>query len=179
MCCGSGKGHFAVSLDGSEIFRGGNFQQNSDTYTIKIGFRPSMSERDEKYLVAHNTRRMTYHRKYGKSYVPLKWSPDLASQARTWANSLLSTCSDTGISHEHEVVEGENLAKNVGSDGSMGQLYEPDLILKRWVDNEEFWGWPSNAHMTQVLWRATKYGKFYLLFTIRPLGLSWVCLFGE
>ena len=156
MCCSSGKGYFKVYLDDDEIIRGGNFQLEK-RYTILVQFDPVMSERDLEYLEAHNVRRKKYHEKYGASYVPLKWSPGLASQAEIWANELLATCGENGIDHEHNVVEGENLAKNVGSSDHMGQLYPADNILKRWVDNEEDLGYPGNAHLTQALWRATKY----------------------
>ena len=30
-------------------------------------------------------------------------------------------------------------------------------ILKRWVEDEEFWGYPANAHLTQALWRSSRY----------------------
>mmetsp|Transcript_16934 Transcript_16934/g.35105 ORF Transcript_16934/g.35105 Transcript_16934/m.35105 type:complete len:471 (-) Transcript_16934:354-1766(-) len=149
-------GYFKAFLGGLEAWRGKGFQ-GSKSYEFRIGYTPSMSSRDEKYLEAHNTRRQRYHTKFGSTYVPLKWSPTLADQAKTWANKLLSTCDETGIDHEKNISEGENLAKNVGSDDYMGQLYEPDLILNRWVDKEETWGWPGNAHFTQVLWRATRY----------------------
>lgn len=32
-----------------------------------------------------------------------------------------------------------------------------DQILTRWVDNEETWPYPNNAHLTQALWRASRY----------------------
>ena len=39
----------------------------------------------------------------------------------------------------------------------MGKLYPPENIMRRWVDNEEFVGYPANAHLTQSLWRASRY----------------------
>lgn len=36
-----------------------------------------MSSRDKNWLSGHNRRRKKYHKKYRKSYVPLKWSPKL------------------------------------------------------------------------------------------------------
>ncbi|KAL3816418.1 hypothetical protein ACHAXA_007354 [Cyclostephanos tholiformis] len=46
---------------------------------------------------------------------------------------------------------GENLAYNLG--GS----YDPEGVLVRWVEEEENIEYPANGHLTQVLWRATKY----------------------
>ena len=58
-------------------------------------------------------------------------------------------------------LSSENLAKNKGWDGDeqlgMGKLYPPENIMRRWVDNEEFVGYPANAHLTQSLWRASRY----------------------
>jgi hypothetical protein len=52
--------------------------------------------------------------------------------------------------------EGENLAKNKGL-GSWGALYDADKIVGRFVDNEEYWGWNANAHLTQAIWYASRY----------------------
>eukprot|EP00970_Alexandrium_tamarense_P007375 scaffold1339_cov207-Alexandrium_tamarense.AAC.29 len=158
MCCMAGKGYFKVSLDGSELFRGGNFQTEK-RFSIQVLFDPSpvMSARDMEYLLAHNTRRRKFHLANGVSYVPMKWSPQLASRAENWANALLNDCDATGVNHESSVVEGENLAKNKGSSGSYGRLIDVDLIVKRWVDDEEDVPYPHNAHLTQALWRSTKY----------------------
>lgn len=51
---------------------------------------------------------------------------------------------------------GENLAGNYGS-GSWGKLKPPDVVVTRWVDKEAAFGWHDNAHLTQALWRSTKY----------------------
>lgn len=81
--------------------------------------------------------------------MPLDWSPQLAAQAKRWANELLADCGVSGIRHEQNVVEGENLAKNKGT-GSFGKMYDADDILTRWVERERDVGYPRNAHMTQV-----------------------------
>ena len=55
---------------------------------------------------------------------------------------------------------GENLARNKGS-GAWGQLYDPDKILNRFVEREVGLPWARNGHLTNALWRATKYvGEF-------------------
>jgi hypothetical protein len=141
-----------------------------------------MTDADEKWLQAHNTRRKEWHTRYGKSYVPLQWSNALKAQSKAHAQEMLSTCGavpNSGeISQKQHVYSqihlffnfcdsstleslgnstyGENIALNVGK-GSWGEKREPEQILIRWVDYEKDYGWPNNAHLTQVLWRATKY----------------------
>jgi hypothetical protein len=51
---------------------------------------------------------------------------------------------------------GENLAAHSGT-GSFAAVRSADSIVARWVDNEEGLGYPGNAHLTQALWRGTKY----------------------
>jgi hypothetical protein len=86
----------------------------------------------------------------------LRWSTGLESDARDYAVKLLDSCDDTGIKHD-DTDQGENLAKNKGSSGSWGALYPADNIVKRFVDNEETWGWNANAHLTQAMWYASRY----------------------
>jgi hypothetical protein len=90
-----------------------------------------------------------------KTYRHLKWSPELTADAKVYANKLLDTCNTTGIKHDAS-EQGENLAKNRGS-GKWGELYPADKVTKRFVDNEEFWGWNSNAHLTQAMWYSSRY----------------------
>ena len=37
------------------------------------------------------------------------------------------------------------------------QLYDPDKIVGRFVDREEGLPWARNGHLTNVIWRPTKY----------------------
>jgi hypothetical protein len=141
-------------------------------------------ERDDAWLQAHNVRRKKYHEQWGKSYVPLKWSPMLANQARQWAEQLVTKCNAnleiTEANHEPNIPYGENMAANIGN-GANGELKHPDVVLNRFVEMELDVGYPNNFHMTQVrradvclvvfsspathinstftqvLWRATKY----------------------
>ncbi|KAL7541402.1 hypothetical protein ACHAXR_010886 [Thalassiosira sp. AJA248-18] len=159
FCCSNGRdGWYVISLDDRELIRGG-YYANEVSYDILVGHDPEMSDRDIEWLEAHNTRRKTWHERYGETYVPLLWSTELAADAFSWAEELLNDCDIPGIAHESNVVEGENLAKNKASSAEvgMGRLYPAENILRRWVDQEETWGWPSNAHLTQALWRASKY----------------------
>merc|ERR1719343_1711944 len=46
--------------------------------------------------------------------------------------------------------------RNFGS-GTWGARYPAENIMGRFVDNEEFWGWNGNAHLTQAMWYASEY----------------------
>ena len=41
------------------------------------------------WLTAHNVRRKEWHRRYGKSYVPLEWSSALKDESKVFAEKLL------------------------------------------------------------------------------------------
>eukprot|EP00584_Thalassiosira_punctigera_P010095 CAMPEP_0172544392 /NCGR_PEP_ID=MMETSP1067-20121228/14564_1 /TAXON_ID=265564 ORGANISM="Thalassiosira punctigera, Strain Tpunct2005C2" /NCGR_SAMPLE_ID=MMETSP1067 /ASSEMBLY_ACC=CAM_ASM_000444 /LENGTH=446 /DNA_ID=CAMNT_0013330951 /DNA_START=503 /DNA_END=1841 /DNA_ORIENTATION=+ len=157
MCCGSGDGYFIIYLDGKEIARGAHFSfKKGFTVQVSPAYESNMPARDREWLDSHNTRREKYHAEFGVSYVPLQWSPELASQSKRWATKQLDGCNVDGVQHETGIEEGENLAKNKGT-GSFGSLRSTESILTRWVENERHDGYPRNAHLTQVLWRASKY----------------------
>ena len=157
LCCSNGDGYFKLSVDGTQLFEGGYFIEKK-SFDIKIGYdyESKMSTRDKEWLTAHNSRRRTYHEANGKTYLPLRWSSSLASDALVYASKLLDSCNNTGILHESGVTDEENLAKNKGK-GTWGSEYPADNILKRWVENEDSWDWPKNAHLTQAIWYATHY----------------------
>ncbi|KAL3758400.1 hypothetical protein ACHAWU_008736 [Discostella pseudostelligera] len=113
------------------------------------------TDRDEEWLAAHNTRRQDWHQRYGKSYVPLTWSNALKEQSRAYAETLLAaSCGE--LVHDPNSQFGENLAAHSGT-GSFAEVRTSDSIVGRWVDNEAGLPYPDNAHLTQALWRATKY----------------------
>mmetsp|Transcript_5487 Transcript_5487/g.10269 ORF Transcript_5487/g.10269 Transcript_5487/m.10269 type:complete len:443 (-) Transcript_5487:83-1411(-) len=156
---GMGGGSYRVTLDGRELFQGKSFE-SAISYDILLGYDPTnwMSERDLQWLEAHNVRRKEWHENHGTTYIPLQWSFELAKGATYWAEQLLEECDIPGTRHEPDIEPGENLAKNKGeTQFGMGQLYPPENILRRWVDNEETWDYPENAHLTQALWRGSKY----------------------
>ena len=64
---------------------------------------------------------------------------------------------DIKLLNSHSNSFGENLAKNVGNKSTFGQLYPVDNIVRRWVEFEVGLPYPSNGHLTQVLWRASTY----------------------
>ncbi|KAL7529567.1 hypothetical protein ACHAXR_006401, partial [Thalassiosira sp. AJA248-18] len=159
MCCSYGEGYFKVHLeddDGSwdEIISGGNFKLKEETQGINLK-EQNMSDRDKEWLESHNTRRKEWHERYGKTYVPLKWSNGIQEESKIWADHLLSICGE-GLYHDPDAKYGENLAGNHGS-GSWGEVRSTDAILTRFVENEVDDEYPKNGHLTQVLWRPTKY----------------------
>lgn len=94
------------------------------------------------------------HERYGKSYVPLKWSNGLKQSSQEWAQELLKTC-ETKLYHDpNNKIYGENLASNSGS-GSYAKVFSTEQIVGRFVEWEENWEWPRNAHLTQALWRGS------------------------
>lgn len=162
ICCRHGEGFFKLIVNGEQLLDGGRFV-GSIQHEFQLGFDwiSTMSERDCEWYWAHDYRRRDWHTrcyegKYcNKSYRRLKWSPALRADAQEYADKLLDTCEETGIKHD-TTVQGENLAKNKGF-GAWGQLYPADKITKRFVDNEEFWGWNRNAHLTQAMWYPSRY----------------------
>ena len=52
----------------------------------------TLTDRDKLWLTGHNTRRKEWHTRYGKSYVPLKWSNWLKAQAKVYAEELVYLC---------------------------------------------------------------------------------------
>ncbi len=112
---------------------------------VPAGEDTPLSAADSEWLSEHNSRRQTYHAKYGGSYVPLKWSAALAASATSYAEYLA-----TNDLWEHSNSDyGENLAWNGGSEHAA-----IPSVMTRWVEDEEAsWG----GHFTQVLWRATRY----------------------
>lgn len=161
LCCRHGQGEYQIVVDGQGLINGGAFV-GSETHKFKLGhdWMSPMSERDCEWWWAHNYRRMDWHTRCTAHYCDksarhLRWSSSLEAHARDYAERLLDTCDEKGIKHDH-TDQGENLAKNKG-DGTWGALYPADNIVKRFVDNEEFWGWNANAHLTQAMWYSSRY----------------------
>jgi len=162
ICCRNGQGFFKLNVNGQELLQGGSFvKTTSHEFVLGFDWIASMSDRDCEWWWAHDYRRRDWHTrcysgKYcNKSYRHLKWSPELKADASIYAEKLLSTCDSNTIKHD-ATEQGENLAKNKGS-GNWGAKYAADKVTKRFMDNEEFWGWNRNAHLTQAAWRATRY----------------------
>lgn len=98
------------------------------------------------FIAAHNARR-------GKHCAqPLTWSPQLASVAQGWANTLVRK----GCKFEHSGGQfGENLA--AGSTGSL----DPEGVVAMWYDEIKSFDFRGGGfsmqtgHFTQVVWRGT------------------------
>jgi hypothetical protein len=114
-----------------------------------------MTDRDIGFLESHNTRRKAWHERYNKRYVPLKWDNSLKAEAKVWAVTLLDSCGK-GMYHDPGTKYGECATANQGT-GSFGKLHTPDEIIRKFVEREENWQPPKNSHLTQVLWRSTKF----------------------
>jgi hypothetical protein len=115
----------------------------------------TMTDRDRQFLNSHNTRRKAWHERYNKGYVPLSWDNSLKAEAKVWAETLLASCGK-GMYHDPHAKYGECATANQGT-GSFGKLQTPDDIVSRFVEREQNWQPPQNSHLTQVLWRSTKY----------------------
>jgi hypothetical protein len=155
LCCSNGKGWYKLWA-GSTLLVSGAYFIGSKAHTIKIGYdwQSLMDDRDTEWLRAHNSRRRTYNG--GAGYKPLRWANSLARDAKGHAEYLANDCKNADLTHAKKVEEGENLAKNQGH-GTWGGMYAADDIVGRWVEKELTWPYPSNAHYTQVVWRATSY----------------------
>lgn len=162
LCCRHGQGEYAIIVDGQSLINGGSFVA-SEAHQFKLGYDwiSTMNERDCEWWWAHNYRRQDWHTRCTDHYCDkyarhLRWSTGLESDAREYATRLLDTCDDTGIKHD-DTDQGENLAKNKGDAETWGALYTADNVVRRFVDNEETWGWNANAHLTQAMWYASRY----------------------
>eukprot|EP00574_Skeletonema_japonicum_P013812 CAMPEP_0201713924 /NCGR_PEP_ID=MMETSP0593-20130828/587_1 /ASSEMBLY_ACC=CAM_ASM_000672 /TAXON_ID=267983 /ORGANISM="Skeletonema japonicum, Strain CCMP2506" /LENGTH=484 /DNA_ID=CAMNT_0048203139 /DNA_START=149 /DNA_END=1603 /DNA_ORIENTATION=- len=146
-------GYYKMTVDGNEIIRGGKYIPQVKKHVFNL--QPhTTTERDNDWLEAHNTRRKEWHKRYGKDYVPLKWSNNLKASSQVWAKELLKTCSYNLYHDPSNDRWGENLASNFGS-GSWAAMQDTDDIVSRFVEREADWNWPRNAHLTQVLWRGS------------------------
>lgn len=111
MCCASGNGRYTGYVDGTKRFSSPS--DNSDWGTQSHPFSvatnsdgsssgnnlsdlpfdskiTSTTDRDNEWLVAHNTRRQKWHQRYGKTYVPLAWSNALKELSKEYAEKLLA-----------------------------------------------------------------------------------------
>mmetsp|Transcript_13276 Transcript_13276/g.25290 ORF Transcript_13276/g.25290 Transcript_13276/m.25290 type:complete len:640 (+) Transcript_13276:590-2509(+) len=152
LCCAYGEGHYAVSIDGNEIVRGGSFGTPTKVVDILAGYDPFLTDRDREWLDAHNSRRQAFHEENGEIFNPLVWSNSLAEEANAWLEELLPECK---VQSQPNIEEGENLSGRSGSNPRSTE--DPESILGRWVENQANRDWPQNQSFTQVMWRATRY----------------------
>jgi hypothetical protein len=155
LCCTGGKGYYSVKVDEEEILFGGSyasFPGDSVTHEIVLGADYGTDDRAVEWLVAHNSRRQSFHEKEGTEYKPLVWSDALEADARNWLDEIFVDCKTV---REPGIEEGENLSfRKVGGERD---TEGPENMLKRWVDIKSGKDYPENASLTQAMWRATRY----------------------
>ena len=78
---------------------------------------------------AINEVREVYQEEFGGTYTPLKWSPDLANDARKWANDIAEVCRNG--------VPGAVTNPNDFGVATILNMRNPQLAVDRWVQNGE------------------------------------------
>ena len=95
ICCQYGRGHYkiityshelfnedTIDADGVAVLHGGSFFEPNITHIINTT-SAQLSDRDAKWLQAHNIRRKRYHAEYEHVYVPLQWSEGLKAEGES------------------------------------------------------------------------------------------------
>ena len=123
------------------------------TFTAPTGGGGSDSQA---WVNAHNTRRSLHHRQNGVSFVPIRWSNELAQSANAYTQRLLNGFSGCNIQHnfQGDSYGGENLALQVTQSASS---ISAENVLRLWYEDEIGLPPPQNGHLTQVVWRSTEY----------------------
>ena len=171
LCCSAGRGYYKVDVESSlessgwrQAVQGTQFTSATKTHVIDVGsIESQMTNRDDLYLEAHNKRRKDWHGRYNKKYVPLKWSTGLKESSVRYAQKLLESCQTGPPVHAPNNPWGENISRNKGGPNTFGRLYEPDLVVRRFVDHEEGLPWARNGMYYTVF---ASY-DFYIYFLMR------------
>ncbi|EJK53844.1 hypothetical protein THAOC_26637 [Thalassiosira oceanica] len=141
-----------VYVNGEEVLRGPAVNSSIKYHIIRVGYKPTLSTREQEWLEGHNSRRQDFHESNGKEFRPLKWSEKLVQQAKESADAIIANnCKYTGSSGGDV---GEN--KSIRRHGRSGIIPEPDLILKNWFDQKLDREYPDNT-MTAVVWRGSRW----------------------
>jgi uncharacterized protein YkwD len=110
---------------------------------------------DERILVAHNEERQSLGQK------PLRWSPQLAADAKTWADHLAETST---FEHAAE-VPGKPQGENLWTGTKLA--YGPEQMVGAWIDEKKIYKpglfpnvsttgiWEQVGHYTQLIWYNT------------------------
>jgi len=85
---------------------------------------------------------------------PLRWSPQLANYAQSWADRLAQ---NNSFEHRQDSPYGENLAS------STGRQMSPARVVEMWGNEIQDYNYASNScapgkvcgHYTQVVWKST------------------------
>eukprot|EP00984_Skeletonema_dohrnii_P005554 scaffold1959_cov88-Skeletonema_dohrnii-CCMP3373.AAC.1 len=124
-----GNGSYVVDIDGQVILVGGRFRTEEVSHEILVGVEAIMSEADQGFLDAHNSRRQVFHESQGVSFRPMAWSAELAAGASAWAKEKAKTCTTDGqVSGKY----GQNSASQrlVRRD----LAHTPDQIVSWWTN---------------------------------------------
>lgn len=108
------------------------------------------------WLDAHNSRRTRWYAKHGKGRADMKWSNGLKVSAQKYANKLiqLGGASQCVIEHGYQGDDygGENLAANWGA-----SKFSAEQVITTWYDDELGLPYGQNNHLTQVVFRSSRY----------------------
>jgi hypothetical protein len=93
---------------------------------------------------------------------PLKWDPQLASEAQIWANHLAKT---GNFEHSPDRPGSKPIGENIW--GGTPDRYDPEAMVGLWIDEKRHFKlgtFPANSrtgqvqdvsHYTQLVWRAS------------------------
>ena len=146
-----GNGSYVVDIDGQVILVGGRFiQVNEISHEILVGVKAIMSEADQGFLDAHNSRRQVFHESQGVSFRPMAWSAELAAGASAWAKEKAKTCTTDGP------VKGK-YGQNSSSQrlNSPDDARSPDEIVTWWAPTNVDEKSQYNNQFTAVMWRSS------------------------
>ena len=94
------------------------------------------------------------------NFLPLVSALGLKDSSMEWAEKILDECLTGPPRHAPNNQWGENISRNKGSQTTFGRLYDADLVVSRFVEHEVGLPWARNGHLTNALWRSTKYGEY-------------------
>jgi hypothetical protein len=119
---------------------------------------PAMATTDnvpQRLLATHNSARIA------AGVPPLRWDPQLAAGAQTYAAQLAQTGQLVHSPRQSRPGQGENLW--MGTAGA----YSPEFMVQSWADERRLFrpgtfpnvsatrNWADVAHYTQMIWRST------------------------
>lgn len=121
-----------------------------------LGATGASNNFDDRILAAHNRERATL------GIPPLRWDPQLAASARSWADRLAAAGAFEHAPEDNRNPQGENLWA-----GTKG-YYPLEAMVDGWVREKRYFKpgtFPNNSttgeveavgHYTQLMWRATR-----------------------
>lgn len=159
-----GSGYVAVYVGGQKAFQDYRFNGSTKSYTIQVGFNPSMTDTDVEWLDGLNRRRKEFHEANGEEFHPVVWSPQLAEGASVWAAKIFAIGCKPPFPRETNLISGE-LTFTMTTGNEYADLAQPEKVMSRWYDkriDETVPGLVADGDtpglaFTQVVWKATRY----------------------